>query len=234
MVLVDDHALVVHTLTAALRAAGVECTAVAPRPMGPLLAALVEAEPSVVLLDLDLGPFGDSTALIAPLTRANIRVVLLTAETDRIRLAEAIEQGAVRIVPKTTQFADLVGTIRRVTLSDGIRRDPHAAELLAALAAHRAQELAARQPFDRLTVREKETLTALASGWTVHDIAARWVVADTTVRSHVRAILSKLGVQSQLQAVVRAVHHGWISPAMDDGRDSEADTGPPALRRRAS
>lgn len=236
IVLVDDHALVVHTLTAALGGAGVTCTALAPRPTGQLLAALIDAEPVAVLLDLDLGPFGDSTPLITPLTAAGIRVVLLTAETDRIRLARGIELGAVRIVPKTTQFAELVATIRRVTLGGEIRRDPQASELLAELSAHRHHADAIRAPFDRLTDREKETLAALAQGLTVGQIAARWVVAETTVRSHVRSILAKLGVQSQLQAVVRAVHRGWVFP--DDGdqdsMDATAGAGPPAAEQRAS
>jgi DNA-binding NarL/FixJ family response regulator len=212
VVLVDDHALVVETLAAALADAGVTCTAVAPRPAGQLLAALISEEPSLVLLDLDLGPFGDSIPLIAPLTESDIRVVVLTAQTDRTRLGEAVEQGAIRIVPKTAQFAKLVATIRETTLADGVRRDPEAQALLLDLAAYRARAAAMRAPFDALTDREKQTLVELAQGRTVQQIASRWVVAETTVRSHVRAILTKLDARSQLQAVVHAVHAGWIDP----------------------
>ncbi|MEO7126755.1 MAG: response regulator transcription factor [Nakamurella sp.] len=216
--LVDDHALVVQSLSAAFAQAGIECKAISPRAGEELIAEVVEAQPTLALLDLDLGPFGSSTPLIAPLTAADIRVVVLTGETDHIRLAEALEAGAIRIVPKSAAFSDLVDTIREVTVDPAIRRGPQAAALLTELAAHRKQESAARAPFDDLTARERETLTELAQGRTVHDIAMQWVVAETTVRSHVRSILTKLGVQSQLQAVVKAVHHGWIDPEPGAGQ----------------
>ncbi|HXW80901.1 MAG TPA: helix-turn-helix transcriptional regulator [Acidimicrobiales bacterium] len=69
----------------------------------------------------------------------------------------------------------------------------------------------ARQPreFDRLTPREQEVLSALMRGDTARDICKHSFVAMPTVRSQIRSILTKLGVSSQLAAVVLAYRSGW-------------------------
>lgn len=209
--LVDDHPLVSYSIVTALRALGITCVPIPPGPLDDMRAAILEAKPTLVLLDLDLGPYGASLPLIEPLTAADIRVMMLTAETDRVRLAEALERGATRIVLKSADFTDLIATIRAAAESD-LRSDPLTDQLLAELYDHRRKQADGRAPFENLTAREKEVLIALATGESVHTIARAWVVSETTVRSHVRGILLKLNVQSQLQAVVKAVRHGWISP----------------------
>jgi two-component system, NarL family, nitrate/nitrite response regulator NarL len=69
----------------------------------------------------------------------------------------------------------------------------------------------ARQPreFDLLTPREQEVLSALMRGDTARDICKQSYVAMPTVRSQIRSILTKLGVSSQLAAVVMAYRSGW-------------------------
>lgn len=221
--LVDDHALIVHALSASLADRGVSCVAVPPMPAGELLAAVIAAEPTVALLDLDLGEFGTSLPLIEPLAAAGIRVLVLTGQTDRLQLGRALKAGALRVIAKGAAFTELVETIQHVAVIGGVQRDPLAAELLAEFTAYERREASARSTWDELTLREQETLAELAQGRTVRDIAHRWIVSETTVRSHVRSILLKFGVQSQLQAVVMAVHHGWVDPepVLDEG-DPEA------------
>ena len=68
-------------------------------------------------------------------------------------------------------------------------------------------------PFTRLTDRERDTLVALSRGLSVHGIAAEWVVSEATVRSHVRGVLAKLDVPSQLAAVALALRTGWLAVA---------------------
>ena len=65
-------------------------------------------------------------------------------------------------------------------------------------------------PFQRLSPRERTVLAALVEGESVTDIAARAVVSVATVRTQVRAILEKVGVCSQLEAVALAHKHGWF------------------------
>lgn len=207
--LVDDHPLVSYSIVTALAATGVTCVPIAPGPLDTVRGELLALAPDLALLDLDLGPFGDSLPLIEPLTGADIPVMMLTAETDRLRLAEALERGALRIVSKSTDFASLIDAIGQATLDPVPRRDPLTQQLLGELAYHRRREAESRAAFDSLTAREAQVLAALAGGDTVSEIAHAWVVSETTVRSHVRAILLKLGVQSQLQAVVKAIRSGW-------------------------
>jgi two-component system, NarL family, nitrate/nitrite response regulator NarL len=63
--------------------------------------------------------------------------------------------------------------------------------------------------FERLSPREQEVLYALMKGQTARDICERDYVAMPTVRSQIHAILSKLGVTTQLAAVVLAYRSGW-------------------------
>ena len=67
-----------------------------------------------------------------------------------------------------------------------------------------------RAPFDRLSGREKQVLAALCVGRSVTQIADDWVVSVPTVRTQVRAILTKLDAASQLEAVAQAHRSGWF------------------------
>lgn len=212
IVIVDDHELLSHTVALALADVGFAAVTITPTPFNELLPQVLAQAPDLVLLDLDLGAVGDGTGLIGPLTAQDIRVMVLTGVADRLQLAAALETGAVAIQCKTASFDELIAAIKRVARADLVEPDPEYSLLLKELAAHRAEETLVRAPFEQLTEREQETLRALASGLSVSDIAARWVVAEATVRSHVRAILYKLDASSQLQAVVRAVHAGWVVP----------------------
>ena len=78
-----------------------------------------------------------------------------------------------------------------------------------------------KEPFARLTDRERDTLQALARGRTVHEIANSWVLSEATVRTHVRSVLAKLNVPSQLAAVSLALRSGWIDST------ARVMTGPP-------
>jgi len=74
---------------------------------------------------------------------------------------------------------------------------------------HREQERERLAPFTRLTSREADVLHDLMQGLSADDIAATRYVSIATVRSHIRAILQKLHVNSQLAAVALAVQSGW-------------------------
>ena len=64
-------------------------------------------------------------------------------------------------------------------------------------------------PFESLTDRERQVLEALVDGTAVREMAEGWFVSEATVRSQVRGVLMKLGVNSQLEAVARARRAGW-------------------------
>jgi len=78
--------------------------------------------------------------------------------------------------------------------------------------------------FERLTPKERQVLMALMRGETARQISRRSFVSLTTVRSQIRSVLAKLGVSSQLGAVVLAYQSGW--PA---GVRAQSESGPEQL-----
>lgn len=208
---VEDHLLLAETLRLALTAQGIDTVIAAPGAPALLADALRALDPTLVLLDLDLGEYGDSTPLIAPLTSAGIRVLVVSGTTERERIALAFEAGAFGYHSKADGFEALVAKTAAALdscepLDELLRRT-----LRDELGAARVARSAAMQPFDRLTERERATLLALSTGLSVHGIARQWVVSEATVRSHVRAVLTKLDVPSQLAAVALALRNGWLS-----------------------
>jgi DNA-binding NarL/FixJ family response regulator len=210
--IVEDHLLLAETLGAALCGRGVEAFVLPVAAQASLLAGLLQRHPDLVLLDLDLGGFGDSTPLVTPLAAAGIRVLMVTGSTDRLGIAAALEQGAVGYLSKADGFDALVATTVAALGSSGVLDPLGRAELLAELIEDRKLQEDIDATYRRLTDRERGTLRALGDGHSVHDIAADWVVSEATVRSHVRGLLVKLGVASQLAAVSTARRNSWLSP----------------------
>jgi DNA-binding NarL/FixJ family response regulator len=83
-------------------------------------------------------------------------------------------------------------------------------ELLRFAGSRREEELEARRSVEKLTAREVEVLQALAEGFGNEQIAQRLHISLRTERNHMANILSKLGVHSQLQALVFALRHGVV------------------------
>ncbi len=217
--IVDDHLLLVETLRAAFSARGVRTLAFGPDLKSELLPGLLGAAPDLVLLDLDLGDFGDSTVLVRPLVAAGIRVLMITGLTDRLRIARALEQGAIGCQSKADGFDALLNATERALYATAQIDPAGRASLLLELQRARADRTATMAPFESLTERERATLVALSDGMTVNQIARAWTVSQATVRSHIQRILCKLAVGSQVQALALAMHSGWLSrPTVRSGR----------------
>ncbi|HET9761787.1 MAG TPA: response regulator transcription factor [Nocardioidaceae bacterium] len=210
-VVVDDHRLLAQSIAISLRQEGVDCEVATLAPPDRLLAAVVAERPDVVLLDLDLGrETGDGDGLVAPLTRAGCRVLLVTGCTDPVRLAAALEAGAVGVLAKTEPVDVLLAAAHAAARGEPVMTDEQERAVRVEAGARHAARAAALGPFARLTEREAQVLRRLAHGQSVATIAARTHVAETTVRTQVRGVLTKLGVGSQLEAVALAHHSGWL------------------------
>lgn len=213
LVIVDDHDLVARVLAETLRVRGSEVTVVGPRPPQPLVAAVDALAPDLVLHDLDLGAAGDGVGHVRALAAAGHRVLMVTGVADPVARGRCIEAGAIGIVDKARSFGDLVGAIDRALDGHGEMPAEEREEHPAVLRRHREQQRRRLDVFTTLTRREAEVLGELMAGRSVDEIAAEFTVSVTTVRSHVRAVLSKLGVHSQLAAVGLARERGWSPPS---------------------
>ena len=214
VLIVEDHALLAQTLVIAMGAQG--CRARVAELTSPqmLLQEVRALRPGVVLLDLDLGDFGDGLSLVQPLTELGARVLIVSGTTDRLRLAETVEQGAVGFLSKLAPF-DLLSTVLDVVAQRQVLSTARRYELMAELLSSRAARGRDLAPFTTLTPRERSVLQALAHGQRVETIAGLAVVSEATVRSQIRAVLAKLCVNSQLEAVALAWTVGWFPAERD-------------------
>ncbi len=170
------------------------------------VARLTERCADVVLLDVSLPGMDGISAIGEFRARCpTVRVILLTADTRAETLLAAVEAGADGFLPKGFPFTRVLQAVRHVE---------H--ELVAEpLSLNRAiREVADVPPRSdqaaELTEREYEILVLLAEGLPVKQVAKRLDVSVNTCRGHVAAMLRKLGVHSQLAAVVKAARLGML------------------------
>jgi DNA-binding NarL/FixJ family response regulator len=119
------------------------------------------------------------------------------------------------VVSKATSFSVLMETVQQAAAGAPVMSDTEREELLAAYRRHDRAERERLAPFLALSRREQMVLGHLIAGESAEAIADRLYLSLATVRSHIRAILVKLGVNSQLAAVALAHDAGWTPPRDD-------------------
>jgi DNA-binding NarL/FixJ family response regulator len=208
--LVEDHVLLAESVGLALRAEGLEVVHADLSDADALLHSLTPDPALLVILDLDLGdPIGDGEQLIPALTAAGARVLVVTGSRDMVRVAAAVERGAIGYLGKDQPFEILLATIMRAVAGQPVLDSCERHTLLNQLWQHRAEESRRLAPFESLTPKEREVLEELSEGNSVERIASDWYVSEATVRTQVRGVLTKLDVRSQLAAVAKARTAGW-------------------------
>jgi DNA-binding NarL/FixJ family response regulator len=219
VLIVDDHDLVTMSLALCLRSEGLHAQRHAARSRDGILTAAATMNPGVVLLDLDLGrgPDGaviDGTTLIAGLCRTGWRVVVLSATNDEARVGKALAAGALACVPKTAALPVLTTTVRRAMQGVDVIHPGRRQYFVDRYRAQQAQARAIGRRLASLTERERRVLDRLARGRRAQAIATEFHVSLATVRTQVRAVLHKLEVTSQLEAV--ALLHDYRRLTDDD------------------
>lgn len=206
VLVVDDHELVGASIVMALAARGTRARHCRlTNTQGILESAKRFGRPGVVLMDLDLG-YGtagtriDEIELIRGFCAGGWRVVVLSAVTDRRRVAAAFAAGSEGFVAKAAPLESLLDTVSAAAAGRTVMSE---AERASWVALHEKAAVASRHNearLRRLTTREREILGLLAAGERAAVIADEACVALSTVRSQVRSILTKLEVNSQLEA----------------------------------
>ena len=167
--------------------------------------------PDAVILDLNL-PDGDGTDLIRDLRRVNplANTLILSGVIDVRSRARAVAAGAGAVFPKTTEIEELIDAIRRMRQGEVLISPAEALELVRYAEQVGREDRIVAVGVAELTPREREILRALADGLSDKEIAERLYIGDKTVRNHVTSMLSKLGAESRLQALVIAIRHGVV------------------------
>lgn len=207
--LVEDHQLLNAALASGLRAEGFVVTLPALTTIKEIIDELLARPPQVALVDLDLRRVGSGEELVGPLAGAGCAVIIVSGTTDETQVGRCLDEGAVGWVPKAASFDELLGAVLAAIEGRAVMAAGERQRLLEAWRERRQADSVALAPFERLTGREAAVLGLLMDGRAVERIAALSYVSEATVRSQVRAILRKLEVNSQLEAVAMAARSGW-------------------------
>jgi two-component system, NarL family, nitrate/nitrite response regulator NarL len=203
LVLGDDHGVFLDAMAAVLGQHG--CTVTVSRTIEGTLEAVQRGQPDICLLERYFSG-ADSLEVVGELLGASpdTKVLVLGADTDGV--LRALQSGAVGYLHKTRGIAAVIKAIHRVRRGEVVvdvppvvaeqplkqRNDPHR------LASY-------------LSRRERDCLSLMVEGLDTSAMAARLGVSRATVRTHVQAVLTKLGVHSRLEAASLAVRYQLLS-----------------------
>ncbi|MEU9795905.1 response regulator transcription factor [Streptomyces sparsogenes] len=214
VVLADDERMV-RTALRAILTAEPDLEVVGEAGTGAEAIPLVrELRPDIVLMDVRMPEIDGIRAteqILATLPHPPRVIVVTTFENDS-HVYDALRAGASGFLLKRAGADELVQAVRLVARSDSLLFPAAVRALAAAHAAGRRQAASARALRGRLSEREAEVLRLMAAGLSNAEIAGRLTVGAATVKTHVAAVLAKLGVRDRTQAVIAAYECGFVTP----------------------
>jgi DNA-binding NarL/FixJ family response regulator len=208
LVLVDDHEMVVHGLTAMLSHFDDVAIVGSATSMDAARAMVAAEAPDVVLCDVRLGK-DSGLDLCREITTSYppTKVVLLTVYDDEHYLYQALRAGASGYILKRIDGRELVAQLHRVLEGDIVIDSALAGRVALSAARMSAGEFWPGAHLG-LTQRESEVLALLVSGHSNKGIATKLVVSEDTVKTHIRGLYRKLGVQDRGGAIAAALREG--------------------------
>lgn len=210
VLLVEDYVLLADVLAATLRDAGYEVQALVRVADDSVEDTIRDWKPDVVLIDHSSAGKRPAARLIAAATRMGANAAVLTDDVDLPEHADHLDAGAAGFLSVNAPVAEMLTSLASLAKGEKIVTLAHRYRLEDARRERTVRE-AALKPFEALTKREKQVLVALAEGLSAAEIADVNCVALSTVRTQIRAVLTKLNVRSQLAAVSAAQRSGWLA-----------------------
>jgi len=207
LVVIDDHALFRAGLISLLRGMP-EFEVVGEASDGKdLIEVARRTRPDVILLDINMPGMSGVQAVQVLREERDLacHIIMLTISKNRDDLFGAISAGADGYLLKSAEPEELRKAILQVSRGMSVLSPQVTRQVLDAFSG-----ISSQLPRADLSVRELEVLKCLAQGMTTSLIAAKLVISENTVKTHVRHILEKLEASNRLEAVSKATQSGLI------------------------
>ena len=171
----------------------------------------VSTRPDVVLMDIRMPRLDGLSATERLMALPDPpRVVVLTTFDQNEYVVRALRAGAYGFLLKDAPASRLVAAIRAAASGEALIEPSITRRLIEQLAAPDAEPVGIPAVMHSLTERELQVLRLMARGRSNAEIAGEMVIAETTVKTHVARVLTKLGVRDRVQAVVLAYDSGFV------------------------
>ena len=172
--------------------------------------------PDIVLMDIRM-PDLDGIAATRNVLAAfpEVKVVILTTFEHDDYIFGALSAGASGFLLKRTKPEDLLAAIHTVAAGDSLLSPSVTSRVIERMAHHPAPDTTRDARLATLTQREREVLELVARGLSNAEIAATLVIEESTVKTHTKRILAKLGVRDRVQSVIFAYENGLTTPGLN-------------------
>jgi DNA-binding NarL/FixJ family response regulator len=217
VLLVDDQALVRGGFRSILEGQDdLEVVGEAADGLEAIEQALV-ATPDVILMDIRMPRLDgiEATRRVLGDPRLSARVLMLTTFDDEEYVYEALRAGASGFLLKSAPPRELAGAVRTVAAGDALLAPEITRRMIEQYVSRPRPGTGPPPVLGELTARELEVLDLIAQGRTNAEIAGTLFLSETTVKTHVTRILSKLNLRDRVQAVVLAYECGLVQPRAD-------------------
>jgi len=169
--------------------------------------------PDLVLMDVRM-PDLDGIAATREVIAASpaVKVVILTTFEQDDYIFGALNAGASGFLLKRTAPEELLAAIHTVAGGDSLLSPSVTRTVIDRMARQPSPEIGPSRLLEQLTPREREVLGHVARGLSNAEIAAELVIEESTVKTHVKRMLMKLGLRDRIQAVIYAYESGLTQP----------------------
>jgi DNA-binding NarL/FixJ family response regulator len=170
-------------------------------------------KPDVVLMDVrmpDLDGISATRELLAAFPE--VKVVILTTFEQDDYIFGALNAGASGFLLKRTRPEELIAAIHTIAAGDSLLSPSVTSRVIERMAGQPSPDAERDPRLEELTPRESEVLALVARGLSNAEIASQLVIEESTVKTHIKRVLAKLGARDRVQAVIFAYETGLTRP----------------------
>ncbi len=207
VLLVGEERLLIESLRAALQTNNMTVSSISSAPATEVLKSVQSTKPDVVVI----GERDDRPELIIKIAAHETPVVAL-CPINRVVEAQCVVAGAAAVLNVSQTYEEFVTVITNLGRGHPFISRAYRQEMQLIVREVARAERERRRKYERLTLREMAVLAELSEGRSASEIADSSYTSVNTVRTHIKSVLQKLEVNSQVAAVALAHRNGWVDP----------------------